>query len=337
MDNTTIIPNTFKGLIVHDNNIIYSDINSNNIDDEHALIKVKEAGLNYLDLAYINSIKKLPEGSTFNSLGLTGTGQVLKVGGKCDNSILNKRVSFISFYNDNKAIRSLSEYALVHHSYVITIPDNIDNHSAASLLYHPIKSRIIFDNYIKNLSSIIQEYDESYLSQIINKLALNHGIKVINIVKKDNIITEINSIGAICLNMNSTTFIGDLTNAIRVNQPMLFINYEDPYLPSLIIDKLPNNSNLLCAGDVNNYKLSGFSSMSFIFQGKSFKGFSLYRYLERLSEDERRKLFESVRDEFLNNSAYQKEVNKVYKLEEIVEVKKFIKEGEKPDRIILTP
>ncbi|CAG9312646.1 unnamed protein product [Blepharisma stoltei] len=130
-----------------------------------------------------------------NTIGLQGSGTVIKSGGSVlANSLLNKRVAFMSFGHD--AIGSFSELALTDANFVLPIRDDLSFEDAASaftaLTVEYIMSKIRRGNH----RAVIQNAAASSIGKAVIKYCNYYGIETINIVRRDDQIEILRSIGA---------------------------------------------------------------------------------------------------------------------------------------------
>lgn len=213
---------------------------------------------------------------------------------------------------------------------------------------NPVTAHILFNSIIKKHKSIVQDTSSSSLARMITKLCRKNGIKIINIVRKDEYVNEFD----ITFNSNSTNFWDNLSKAIKDEpSPSLYITYQGGNFPSRIFDRLPNNSTMCCCGNINSELLSGYSSTDFIFKGKTIIGFQVINYMAEMTEEEKQVVYQNIIEDFsvaysnnvnsdgnaLENSIYFTRISKEFSMQQFDEARKFYDSNMSKGKIILKP
>jgi NADPH2:quinone reductase len=333
------LPSTFKALVLHGKDDIRQEEISydfENLDKDHLVIKVSAAGLGPYDLGFASGrLPPLQYGLTF---GVEGSGIVVKVGSNCDALLVGKRVAFLSNMFDSKNVRSLAEYAVVTEDLILPLSDSIDDNQGAYLIANPATAYCLFESTIKGHTAIVQDVASSALGKMITRLAKKNNIKIINIVRKEDNVKILSDLGSdYSLNSSSSTYQKELTSAINDLQPSLYITYQGGIQPSIVMDLLPNHSTMCVVGNINNQVLCGFSSTDFIFKGKKITGFQLFNYFETISLEERKNIFRSIAKGLIQgDDTYRTEVQKVFKLSEWSEARKFYEDNMSKGKIVFS-
>jgi NADPH:quinone reductase-like Zn-dependent oxidoreductase len=334
------LPSKFKALILNDKeSVSHEEINYDfeKLDDDHIVVQVRTAGLGPYDLGFLTGRLTPPNYKT--TFGVEGMGVVVKVGQNCDQNLLGKRVGFLSDIFDNLNVRAYSEYSVMSPNHVVILPDNIDDYQGAYLLGNPLTAICLFDSIIKEHNTIVQDTASSALGKMITKMCVKNGIKILNVVRRDENIECLNKIGSsVTLNSTSSSFKKDLEDAVKNLKPSLYLTYQGGSLPATIFDKLPDNSAMCSCGNINNQVMYGFSSTDFIFRGKKLYGFQLFNYLKEISEKQREFYYCYILENISrDNSTIKTEIAKIFKLSEFEEARKFYESNMSSGKIILTP
>jgi NADPH:quinone reductase len=333
------LPNNFKALILQGKeDVRYEDTTYDfeNLDKDHLVIKVSASGLGPYDLGFVTGrLTPMENGKTF---GVEGSGIVMKVGSNCDSSLLGKRVAFLANLYDPSSVRALSEYAVVTEDLIFPLPDSIDDNSGAYLLANPATAYGLYESIIKGHKAIVQDVASSALGKMITKLAKKNNIKIINIVRKEENLKILNGLGSdYAINSSASSFLDDLAKGINDIKPSLYITYQGGYYPSLVLDKMPNHSIMCVVGNINNEKLTGYSSTDFIFKRKKIIGFQLFNYFQDIGIEERKNIFRIIAEGLANgDETYKTEIQKVFKLSEWSEARKFYEGNMSKGKIVLT-
>ncbi len=311
-----------KGLVIEDvNKFSYKKIEYINecIPDGYCLVEIKACGLGPYDIGHIIGRLTLNEKREFN-LGCEGSGVVIGTGENCDNSLIGKRVAFLSDYNDKNNIMSFANFSIVNKNSLIILPENIDYNQGAYILANPLTAKALFSHVIlkSKAKAIVQDTSSSSLGKMITKLCIKNNIKIINIVRKKENIQILKDIGSqFNLDSSSQDFFNDLENFINQLNPDIYISYQGGNLPSRIVDKMPFDSKMVTCGNINNEKLAGFSTTDFIFKGKSIEGFQILNYLQDISEEEKKGIYNEILKSLEDgNSEYFTNISKEYPIED---------------------
>jgi NADPH:quinone reductase len=344
MDQTHVeqsLPHKFHGLVLHKpNELEYEEISYDfdNLDKDYVVIEVKATGLGPYDLGFV--IGRLQTGLSHpTNIGVEGSGIVVKIGSNVSQDLLNKRVAFLSNLHDPKEIHAYSQYAVINKDMIVTLPDSIDYNQGAYLLANPLTVKCLYDDIIRKHKSIVLDVAASSLGKMINKIAKKQEIKVINIVRRDESVEILKTHGSeIVFNQNSPTFFQDFSKASKEIKPSLYITCLGGGFPSRIIDLMPNDSVMCCLGNITNEALSGYSSMDFIFKGKSIIGFQLFNYLKDRNEEEKRKIFDSVIESLSKGEEfYTTDIVEEFKFEQWEEARQKYEKDMSKGKIILKP
>lgn len=334
------LTNNFKALILYGKeDVRFEQISYDfeNLDKDHLVIKVSAIGLGPYDLGFVTGrIEPFKYGRSF---GVEGSGVVLKVGSNCDLSLLGKRVAFLANLYDAKSVSALSEYAVVTQDLILPIPDCIDDNLGAYLLANPATAYGLYESLIKGHNAIVQDVASSALGKMITKIAKKNNIKILNIVRKEENLEILNQLKSeYSVNSSASSFLDDLSKGINDIQPSLYITYQGGYYPSLVLDKMPNNSIMCVVGNINNEKLTGYSSTDFIFKRKKIIGFQLFNYFLEIGMEERKKIFKTIAEQLASgDETYKTDIQKVFKLSEWSEARKFYEANMSKGKIVLNP
>lgn len=338
--------NTFenKGIVVKNLNTFEYDtiewFDYNKIPDDYCIIETKAAGFGPYDIGFITGRLKLNQTRKFN-LGLEGSGIVKKIGKNCDSSLMGKRVAFLADYHDSKTILSFAKFSVVNKNSFIILPDKIDFAQGAYILANPLTAKGLFSELISKSKSkaIIQDTATSSLGKMIIKICVKNGIKIINIVRKEENIKLLEEIGS-THNLNSTdkNFLNDLEKFVKEIKPDIYITYQGGNFPSRVFEKMPFDSKMVSCGNINNEKLNGFSTTDFIFKGKSIEGFQILNYIKEISAEEKKKMYDEVLKSVEEGEPeYLTQIYKEYALEDFDKAYKDYKVNGSLGKIILKP
>jgi NADPH2:quinone reductase len=330
----------FNKLIEKDIDYNYENIEKEKETEDYILIENKSIGFGPYDMGFITGRLKTEKKREF-IIGLEGSGIVIKVGKNCDKNLLNKRVAYLSDYNDPLCIGSFAKYSITKKENVFILPKEIDFNQGAYILGNPLTAKSIFDEIISKSKTraIVQDTSSSALGKMISKLCIKDNIKIINIVRKENNIKILQELGSeIILNSTSENFLKNFENFSKEINPDIYITYQGGNFPSRIFNLMPNDSKMISCGNINNENLNGFSTTDFIFKGKTIEGFQVLNYMKEISNDKKENLFDYVKNSLIvGNREFITDINKEFSLKDYEKAIELYNNSASKGKIILKP
>jgi NADPH:quinone reductase-like Zn-dependent oxidoreductase len=302
-----------------------------NIPKENYLIAVKYAGLGHFDL------QNLESGGQLGPLGIEGSGVIIQAGEGCDRSLVGQNCTFVPKVFEEKT-GSYCQLTIKHKDNVIPVGD-LDLKQAAYLLGNPLTAYYLFEIFIRerNVKCVLQDVASSALGKMTISLCLKNGIKILNIVRKSENIKLLEEIGA-TLNFNSSdpNFNSSIFNAIKEHKPTLYLSYLGGRIPSVLFEKLPNDSSMVIVGNVTNTMMSGFSSLDFIFKEKKIETFAVGKHMQQISSEKLRFAINAIIESIKNgeNNFVTSITKEFYLFEQFEEALKKYNENQSEGKII---
>jgi NADPH2:quinone reductase len=318
----------------------YENIEKEKETEDYILIENKSIGFGPYDMGFISGRLKTELKREF-IIGIEGSGIIIKVGKNCDENLLNKRVAYLSDYNDPLCIGSFAKYSITKKENVFIIPEEIDFNQGAYILGNPLTAKSIFDEIISKSKTraIVQDTSSSALGKMITKLCIKNNIKIINIIRKDDNLKLLQELGSeFNLNSTSENFLKNFENFSKEINPDIYITYQGGNFPSRIFNLMPNDSKMVSCGNINNEKLNGFSTTDFIFKGKTIEGFQVLNYLKEITIEQKENLINCVKNSIINGDReFITDINKEFLLEDYEKAFELYNTEGSNGKIILKP
>lgn len=238
------------------------------------LIKVEATPCNPSDLLFLQGLygikKALPAVP-----GLEGAGIVVASGGGMRGKwLVGKRVAF-SVRNDKDG--TWAEYSVADVRDCIVLKDNVTTEQGATLTINPLTALGLFDRALSGgHAAIIQTAAASQLGRMVLELANEHGLPIINLVRKKEQEDLLRGLGAkIVLNTESETFDNDLkSEAGRLHATIAF-DAVGGNMTGRLLNNMPDHSKVLVYGALSGSACGEISPLGLIFQHKTVEGFHL--------------------------------------------------------------
>jgi len=248
------------------------------------LIKLEAAPVNPSDIAFVrggyNIRKTLPAVP-----GFEGAGRIVSTGNGVDEKLIGKMVCF---FTQEENVGSWAGYVAVNVANTITLKDEIPVEQAACMFVNPFTAYALFEHVIENgHDALILTGAGGQVGQFIRYFARERGVEVINIVRKDQHIAELQSQSEeYVLNVMDKDFANQLSElALKLNATAA-IDAVGGELTGKILNAMPEGSEVLLYGGLSGQPVSGIDPLEIIFKNKILGGFNLGIWLKDLSQEE---------------------------------------------------
>jgi NADPH:quinone reductase len=234
-------------------------------------VKVFSAPVNpsdYLHAAGVYGIKSLFKSQEEMGVGFEGAGEVVELGPDVDASFLNARVAFAFNVHEADYEGSWRELTTLHTSKLIRYPDHVSFDDISSSFVNPLTVCGFIDTCQKNsVTSIIQDASASALGRMLNRLAKDNGITVINIVRKEEQVKILKDMEVdIIVNSSLDSFWNDLDILINTHKPKFYFSaIGGGEFPGTVLEHMPARSTAYIYGVLTNDKFS-YHPGNFIFK-----------------------------------------------------------------------
>ncbi len=161
-------------------------------------------------------------------------------------------------------------------------PDEADYDTICSSFINPLTALYILKLAEKSKARvIIQSAAWSSIGKMVLRLMQSKGIKVINIVRREEQVEILEDLGAnYILNWNEDTFHDELDQLIHSLQPNVFFDWIGGRLVSNIFSKMPKLSSLYIYGNMDEDGDLSITNKELLNSRKSIAGISLGDFLD---------------------------------------------------------
>ncbi|KAL4459917.1 hypothetical protein ABPG74_003443 [Tetrahymena malaccensis] len=241
------------------------------------LIKVEAAPINPSDLSYING-QYGKEAKFPVVLGFEGSGTIVKSGGGVyADSLVNKRVAFSS------ETGSYAEFCLAKATSVVPISDDLSFSQASCSFVNPLTC-VAFLEIVKEagVKAIVHSAAASALGKMVVRYFQQNGIKVINLVRRQEQVDTLKAIGAeYVLNQTDPNFNEQLSKLSEELQATIFFDAVAGSTTADVIYQMPKGSTVYVYGGLSGQE-SLIGPRVLIFKDATVKGFWLSIWLTKL-------------------------------------------------------
>ena len=279
----------------------------NNITSDEILIEIICFPINPADLLLIEgkyaNLPKLP-----SLIGAECVAKIKKIGSNIKNFKLGDIV--LPLVRDNWV-----EEKIVTESEIIKLPSNIDIAQASMLKVNPATAYLMLNNYIKINEGdyIIQNAANSGVGNYIIQLAKLYKVLTINLVRRKEVVSTLKEYGAnhifnLNLNEKEKSFIYKV-------KPKLFIDAVAGKHVDILANLLSDNATIINYGLLSGESIK-INPHNTIFKNIILKGFWLSLWLNRMSMQEKSKLYHYLSELIIKKTIFTK-IQKIYHIKNI--------------------
>jgi len=214
--------------------------------------------------------------------GLEGSGTIVKAGsGVLPRMRLGKRVACSPNHAEEG---TWAEYMKTSVLKTVPIPENVDLDQGSMMLVNPMTAMAFIRMAMEGRhTAIVNNAAASSLGKMLIRLAAEHSIELINIVRKEQQIAELKQMGAKhVLNSNSGSFISGLSALASQLGATLFLDAVAGRESGRLLSAAPGGATLVIYARLSGDPLEADPS-DLIRQGKKITGFQLGNWLDTKS------------------------------------------------------
>lgn len=264
---------------------------------DEVLVRVEASPVNPSDIAFLlggyNIIKPLPA-----IPGFEGVGKIISAGKDVDPSVVGERVTF--FTQEDKT-GAWSEYVTLKPTQLLKVSIELPVEQAACLFVNPFTAYALFEHIHDNQhKAIIQSAANGQVGKFIRFFANDHQIKVIDLVRKKEHVTEMKNQGSRhVLNIYEDDFEEKLHELSEDLYATAAIDAVGGELTGKLLNAMPPGSEVIVYGGLSGMPVSGIETLELIFKNKILSGFNLNDWLAEQSPEDFKKISGYIQSLFM--------------------------------------
>ncbi len=283
-------------------------------NSNEVLIEIHAAPVNPSDIAFIqgayNIIKTLPAVPGFEA-----SGKIIDAG-KDSKHLIGKKVS--CFTQDDRS-GTWSQFAIAGINDIILLKDEMDLDQGACFTVNPFTAYGLFDIALQhNSKAIIQNGAGGQVADFVRKMAIDNGIEVIDIVRKQNTADKLINDGAKHVFVETDIdFVEKLADCATKLEASVAFDSVAGTLGGIMYNVLCEDAELVVYGGLSGKPIDGINPMDVIFKNKIISGFNLVDWKDEIGDDEFIRVSELLQDGFISNK-YSTSIKSKTKFEDVV-------------------
>ena len=326
MDSTTL-PETYKVLVPGKPAPKIETVPLQKPGDNQILVKVAYAPINPSDIAsmYGGYVQQV------NLIGFEGSGTVVAVGE-------NLKIPFTVGQKVHlRGPGTMGQYILVDCFSAWPVQGDLSLEQAAAHIVNP-GTAVYMASLVQQggHKAAIHTAGSSALGRMLIRYFKEKGIKLINIVRRDDFTQELKDEGAdYVLNSTAPDFEAQLKEIAEKEQATIAFDAIAGDFTNKVVTAQPAGSICYVYGGLGGRAVNSISIME-LFKGKQITGLYLTNYVtEQAKTGKIQEFFKEVHSRL--GTTFKTSVQKVFKLEEIVEALAYYKEHSSKGKILLQP
>ncbi len=263
---------------------------------DEVVVKLHAATCNPSDIAFIrgvyNVVKPLPAIPGFEASGL-----VVETGKNC--TALNGKK--VSCFVQSERSGTWSEFFLANREDVIVLSDDFDMDQGAAFSVNPFTARGMMEiAKTRESHAIIQNASGGQVAAFIRKMAALEGIRVIDIVRKPEMVEELSKEQATALCETDEDFQERLTTLAKEWKATTAFDAVGGSLSGIIFNAMPEDSELIVYGGLSGKPIADVNGMDIIFKNKIISGFNLIDWKKEYDKEAFEEVVQQLERLFLN-------------------------------------
>lgn len=259
--------------------------------------------------------------------GLEGCGRVIE---SCAENIpVGSKVIFLH------RVGTWSEEVICSAEAILTIPEEVPDEQAAMLKVNPFTAWCMLTDFVDLTkgSWIIQNAANSGVGTCVIQLAKMLGLKTINLVRREELIPELEQLGADHVLLDDASYIEKIEKLTNSKPPSLALNAVGGDSALRLMDALASKGIHVTYGAMSRRSLK-VSNKFLIFKGIELRGFWLTEWAKKQPFEKLTKTYQKLASWMADGKLLQP-IAKNYPLGEIKEALEHAQEGKRAGKIMI--
>ena len=273
------IPSTMQAAVVHEygGQVTVEERQVSVPSAGEVLVRIAAAPVHPADYIYTRGEygfrKPLP-----SVVGIEASGVVVAVGQGIDESMIGQRVACFAGAEDG----AWAEYMCTGAANCIPLPAHIDDEQGALMIVNPVSAYALME-MVNGVPAVVNTAAASLLGRMMLRLAMRRGIEMINVVRRDEQVLDLQSLGAKhVLNCTAPDFESRLHELCHRLNARIAFDAVSGTLSGQVLRAMPDGSYMVVYGFLS-FEPCAISPHDLIFRGKSVDGFWAVTWLAHAS------------------------------------------------------
>jgi NADPH2:quinone reductase len=287
---------------------------------DEAMIKVMCSTIHPADLAYLNGTYGAVKPTLPIVPGFEGSGIIVKVGSGVNSDLIGKRCGLVGNSNIEGAYEGVwAQYCYASVNNLMIFDGEIPYETICFSIGNPLTAVGFLDTLRKKGETTVgQNGSSSSFGKIFIRLCAKEKVKTVNLVRKEEHIESLKSLGAdYVFSTSSPTWEADFKNAVQDLKVTNFFECVGGNFTGKVMKLLPKTSTMYHFGNLELKRLGELDTSDFIFEKKILTGWWLSGWLQSLTKEETKYWRDFIINDMLSGSdVFTTTVSKSFSLEE---------------------
>jgi len=252
--------------------------------------------------------------------GLEGSGLIIKVGSKIDSNMIGKRCSIFTDVTKPGQFQGLwAQYHYTKLENLLIFNTEVDYEKICYAFGNPFTACGFVDTVRKSNTNVLGlNAASSAFGRILIRLCHKLGIKTVNIVRRQEHVENLKSLGAdYVFNSSDPNWEKEFQSVCKELNLKIFFECVGGNSTGTVLKLLPPGSTMYHFGNLELKRLGNIDTSDFIFHKKVFKGWWCNVWMRSLNEEEHKYWTNLIVKEFENNSEiFETTISKCFNLGE---------------------
>ena len=219
----------------------------------------------------------------------------------------------------------------------IVMPEGLDLDQLSMLVANPASALLMLSNFVelKKGDWIVQSAANSAVGSLIIQLAKLRGIKTVNIVRRDNVVADLKSLGGDVVLVDGENLLERVQNATNDAPIRLALDAVGGATFSRLISLLTRGGTMVSYATTDMAAVAVLP-MDLIFKGINLHGFWLTQWFKIATREQKTKLFNELVDYVASGSLFTK-IDSVFPLSQLDQAVTRAMEDGRNGKVILHP
>jgi NADPH:quinone reductase len=285
-------PPTYKALELnkYGGSLTLKEKEFRDLDEEEVLVKVICATIHPADILNTKGLYGTPTQESLPMIpGFEGSGIIVKVGNKLDHSLIGKRCNLLANKGKDGKYQGLwAQYQYTTLPLLTIFNSEVNFEKICFTTVNPFTACGFLDTLKKlNVKIVGQNGASSAFAKMFIRLCAKEGIKTVNVVRKEEHVSKLKSIGAdYVFNSSDENWENEFKSTCENLNVQHFFECVGGSMTGKILSLLPHGATVYHYGNLEVKDIGSVKTSDLIFQKKTLKGWWLSDWFKEITLDE---------------------------------------------------
>lgn len=286
------LPSTYKAIELknYGGPLTLTEKTLRDLDDQEVLVKVVCCTIHPADILNTKGLYGNPTPESLPMIpGFEGSGIIVKVGSKLDSNLIGKRCNLVGNKDKSGKYQGLwAQYQYTTMPLLTIFNSEVDFEKICFTTVNPFTACGFLDTLKKqNIKIVGHNGASSAFAKMFIRLCSKEGIKTVNVVRKEEHVSKLKSIGAdYVFNTSNENWENEFKSTCESLNVQHFFECVGGSMTGKILSLLPIGATVYHYGNLELKDISNVKTSDLIFQKKTLRGWWLSDWFTQISLEE---------------------------------------------------